>query len=531
MVNRCIVLILTVASCAAVPKSSRKHELQRLVPLPRIEFAAPLEFDRNAGFVVFPDANSAAVEAMRVLRPVKGVPDDAVEYLLAARVYQRGKDVPTALRTYARATELFRRKLDIEPEDIAALAGITESLSAFGKFAEALVHLEKALSLGPNDPKVALAAARYYKERAWQTLAGDRGLFSSVGFIDALTDLMASPPDAARRTEGKRLLFLAATALERAAALKPDAAEVSWERSIFLAFRAALEEALFQVQSGEYRSSELRAKLFEISSLADLRKAADSADATPEMIGAAAFATLYGDLYPRNQADDLLFGGVWPNLTAETQSVLRKYGIRLEKIALSGQRDSAAAAELLGCVRFYLLKDSAGGQRSFRQALSNEPKRHRSWELLVLATASTGDAGQLLEACQSRAASLPGPRSSVMLAKAYDRNGDSTRAEWTALNAASAYPNDFLVNLSLAALLLKRDNAESFLWRVQEAVTKAEKQFGSNFSRQNHIDFVLIKSIYLAMADQTDQARAVLKEFSARGNPPPEIQELTRLLD
>src|SRR4029079_6044538 len=129
--------------------------------------------------------------------------------------------------------------------------------------------------------------------------------------------------------------------------------------------------------------------------------------------------------------------------------------------------------------------DYTGGQRSFREALRIEPMRERSWDLLVLAVASAGTAAELGDACGERATLLPNARSSVMLVKSYDRQGDVTRAELNALIASGLYPHDFYVNLSLPSVFLKREDPESILWRAGDALTKAEKQMTANGSRQS----------------------------------------------
>ena len=68
MWRQCIILCLSFVSCFAIPRSSGKRELQRLVRLPRIEFASPLVFDRTSGFVIFPNEVAAATEAAEALK-------------------------------------------------------------------------------------------------------------------------------------------------------------------------------------------------------------------------------------------------------------------------------------------------------------------------------------------------------------------------------------------------------------------------------------------------------------------------------
>src|SRR5689334_4936489 len=113
MWRQCIILWLAAASCLAVPRSSGKRELQRLVRLPRIEFASSLIFDRTTGFVIFPNEGAAARDASELLKEVKGTPTDAPLFLETARIFARGGDVASSIRSYARAVDLFGRKAEL----------------------------------------------------------------------------------------------------------------------------------------------------------------------------------------------------------------------------------------------------------------------------------------------------------------------------------------------------------------------------------------------------------------------------------
>jgi hypothetical protein len=146
--------------------------------------------------------------------------------------------------------------------------------------------------------------------------------------------------------------------------------------------------------------------------------------------------------------------------------------------------------------------------------------------LLTLAAVQQGPE-EFVEVAEQRMEAWPHARSSVLLVKSYERRGDTLRAEWSALNAAGVYPNDWLVNLTLAAMLLKDENAESFLWRVEDAIKKAEKGLGANPKRQQRLDLVLVKSVFLAMSDRKEEARQLVETVRPL---PQELQEVMRIL-
>src|SRR5688572_18993039 len=137
----CWLTMLSVATASAVPKASAKRELQQLVRLPVVEFGTPLEFHRRFGFVVFPSESMAARDAAQILKEGKDTPrrsaDEALRALMSARTHDLQGDAAGAMRQYAKAIDLFRKRLEVSPEETRSLAGLGEALVALGRFSEA----------------------------------------------------------------------------------------------------------------------------------------------------------------------------------------------------------------------------------------------------------------------------------------------------------------------------------------------------------------------------------------------------------
>lgn len=523
MFGRCVLLWVTVVSCLAVPKGSAKRELQQLVRLPLLQFPMPLEFERRFGFVAFPDESTAALEVGKLLKEAKEEARtrsaDAGIHLRAARMYDAQGDSTGALRQYSRAIDLFRKRLEVSPEETRSLAGLGEALAALGRFTEAQAVLERARGSGSGGVELWLAQARFYRERAWFAAAGEAQRYGSSSFLEQLISMVANSPEPTRVEDSKRFLRLAEEALTRAFEMEGGLpAERLLERAAFRSFKGAMQTAFEQIQNVELRSRALRAAIFTEEALNDLLAGAELSDAPAVMAASALAATMGSDVLV-NWSARAEKGG--------TQNYVRQVANRLQQIATEGGETASEAAEFLGCVQMHSLQDRSGARRSFRQALALEPGRHRSWELLTLASAQEGP-DEFVEAAEERVSAWPNPRSSVLLVKSYERDGDNLRASWTALNAAGTYPNDWLVNLSLAAMLLKDKDAESFLWRVEEALKKAEKGLGANPKRQSRIDFVLVKSVFLGLSDRPEQARELVEGVKPLT---PELQEILRVLE
>ena len=522
---RCVIIAMTIVSCAAIPKAGARGELQRLVRLPQVDFPTPLNFDRTSGFTVFPLSGAAGLKAAQLLRDVKGEPEDAIQFLKAARILASGGDVPNSIRSFARAADLYARKIQSDPVNTKSLAGLAEALAALGRFGESQAVLEKAARADADPVLLDLAFGDFHKEKAWGVFAGEENRFSSGTFLEVL-ELMVRRGDGTRIEAARAELRHASEYFEKLAQRSERSAEVLLELACFRSFQEGLEAAFAQLLKRERSSRDLRKSLFAERAITPLLEAAQKEDAEAGTIASAICAAALSD----SRGDDPTPGG-WADLSKEASIKASNLCRRLQEIAESGSKQAAEAAEYLGCLQVYLMKDFSGAERNFRAALRAEPVRERSWELLVYSIFSGSDSSRLVDTCEERSLLFPNARSSILLVKAYDRQGEATKAEWAALGAATLYPNDFSVNLSLAALLLKRNNAETLLWRAGDALTKAEKQLGPSPTRDAQFAFVLLKSIYLAFSDKAEEAKALLSPFVAPGNFRIEAEEALQAIE
>lgn len=520
-----LTLLLTIASCLAIPRASGKRELQQLARLPRLDSPVPLAFDRNQGFIVFPNESTAAAEAAEILSAAKGAPRDAALHLKASQVQSAGGSPVDSIRSLARAIELFSRQIELEPSATAPLIGLADACLGLGRFSEAQAALDKAALLAPNDAAVDLALARLHQEKAWSLFVGEENRFNTASFLEIVRG-------AARRATNKRV---AAASAELGAARKlldQHAGEIAAtpaflrQRAAFISFSAALERAFALADSRDFNSPSLPASLFQPAALEDLEKAAQMAADDPRQITIAAFFDVGLQLLAVSPDAD-----PWSELRPNTRGRVLDLCRQLQAVADVGSKEAAQAAELLGCTQIFALRDFPGAQRSFRAALRFQPQRARSWDLLAYAAFQEDNPGKSVEVCEDRSAALPNARSSALLIHSYEDSGDASRAEWAALVGSAMYPNDLHLNLCLAALLLRRDDLSATLIRVGDALNIAEKQLNQTSSLQHHLDFVALKSIYLGLSDRANEARALLQPYLAAGNAAANLADIFRALE
>ena len=517
-----IILALTV-SVYGVARVSKTEELKRLARLPKIQLAPALEFDRHGGFVVFPDSRALTAEAAKIQKELKAerAPESEVEL---GRIYDRLGNHGLALRFYKRGIDQLKRKAEIDPSEggVQALLGATLALT--GQFDEALPHLQNAVTLAPEKAECWIAFGTYYKERAWRSLVSDTAIYGNINFLDGLNELMVLGPESNELEEAERFLDSGRDCFERAIRFGPEQASVFAERAVFRAFESAVRASLNTLQTGSELTKPLRATLISDPVLADVQRAAELDPEDPGRLAVAAFLPLVAAIYQEHLAETVLWESRAPRIAPAHAQPVSWAVTQLSGLSESDNPEVAAeAAELLGCVKLLVFRDSAGGLKSFRAALAVSADRERAWDLLTLELNRRADLEQLVEHCSERVIASPSVRNYLFLAKAYERLGEYTKAEWIVLTALATSANDFYANLALANLLLKRPDHEGFLGRVQDCLNKAEKHMGPSPTAQNHLDLALTKGIYFALSDQPEKAREVLRRAEESRGPNPEI--------
>lgn len=519
------ILLAAIVSAQGVAKVSRLAELKRLARLPEVELAPPLEFHRHAGFVVFPDASGLAIQAAELLKELKEPPPEPAGLMRLGRLYDRMGNAGLGIRFYTRAVDLFRRQLESKPEDPLPLAGLGEALGLAGRFQEALPHLERAIRNAPQNGACWQAFGRYWKERVWWAIAGAEGVYGSTRFIDAVEAFAAGGMRASELEEIEKWLGLGQAAFDRAVELEPAEAKAFEECAVFSAFAGAIRAAIRAIRSSSVPLQPFEAFLLERPVVEDLRKAAELDRSNPALLGVAALAPLFAAVYGEQLPEQLLWtSSAAARLSAADARAVSSAVTRLGALAESARKETAAAAaEMLGCIQLLVFGDSAGGRKSFRAALEASPSRSRAWDLLALDLHRSGDFRELAEHCAERVEHSPSARNAVLLAKAYAKTGDYTKAEWITLSALASHPNDFLANLSLASLIFRRPDHHLFLGRAAECIKKAERYIGPEPTRQNRLDLALTKAIHFALSGRSEQAREVLQDFQRGSGGHPEI--------
>lgn len=487
MLLRAVFLLAMTVSVYGIARVDGTEELKRLARLPKIQLASPLEFDRHLGFVIFPDTLGLSEEAKRLQREIEKeegqTTESAARWIEIGKIYDHLDNPILAGRFYRRAAEAQRRKVDLDPASARALAGLGSALSLLGRFDEARPHLQRALALAPERAESWLAMGTFHRERLWRLMESEAALRGSRGFLEALHEFMAAGADSSELDEAAWLLEQARECHDQAARLEPGSAEVFIQRGIFRAMEAAVRTALAALRDDTPAGQPLRASLVPPGVVEDFQRAADLDAENPARLGVAALLPLFAHLYAHRLPDSIIWEGGAPR-TGDASS-----GVYVARL----------------------------------QALAADPSRERAWDLLTLELNRRGEFASLVEECSDRVLASPSARNFLFLAKAYERIGDYIKAEWIVLSALAASQNDFYANLALANLLMKRPDHGAMLPRAGDCITRVQRHLGPSPTLQNQIDLALTRALHLALSEQPEDARKVLRQVERLAGPHPEI--------
>lgn len=528
---RALILLAFSFSTWGIPRPDTKEQVKHFARLPKVEFTAPLTFSVEAGFVVLPDPAAAQRQISELRKENKKDGTEGSLFLQMARLNEQVNNRGEAIALFYRASELLRKRIEIDPTDAVSMCDLAEALSALSKFNEAEHFIQRAAEMTPQSGSVLAAKANLAKIRAFRALVSDEIFYARSSFLDCVAELVREGCKPQQIEQAEKFLGEASAAFDRLVEAEPKKAEWLMRRAGFKAFRASTQRALLLLRGGDTGGQSFLQAIFSEDALSDLEAAA-RLNPTANILGTCSMFPLLACTSDPSAGHPRLFKDrIWDHLSDEQRARLRANMAELQKLADSAdEKLSARAYEILGCVQYLALQDEATSEASLRQAIDRNPKQERAWDLLMLLLSNRGRVSELMDLCQDRAEANPSPRNLFLFAKAAERAGEPSKAESALTLALGANQADFLANLGLANMLIKRPDADDFLGRIQDCLTKADRNLGPHPSYQNMLDLAFTKSLYYALSDDLDRARTVLKEWLPRARENSEINEMLLVL-
>jgi len=334
-------------------------------------------------------------------------------------------------------------------------------------------------------------------------------------------------PTAAQAARARSLLAEARTCYDRAVAAQPQSADAYTARAGFRSsVGAALQGILNALQpagavsiaaavpSGE---KEMATAWASASSLSDLKEAARLGPNDLTDVGIAALFNVMSFKLQHGAAQAAAGRTAWVALPEATRRPIEEAMRPLEALALSANTDKEAAAkasEAAG-ILWLLLGSAAPAASSLRRAVALDPRRETAWDglavLLVGAQDYTG-AATLLEA---RVKVLDTARGHLLLAKVYDKTGQTDKEAAQVRAALAEAPDDLTVNMAQAALLLRGSGDAATLGQAGKQLTRTDALYRKTApqTREAWEDQTLLVSLYRALTGDAASAREKLDEI------------------
>jgi tetratricopeptide (TPR) repeat protein len=505
-------LILTAAlvalSAQGITPEVGKEKLRSLVRLPSISFQAQWTFDPEQGFAI----GTGAVDTLARIAELRGGLQqdngDAEIHLALAELYAGLGDNRNARLSWQRAQNLFRKRLEQQPDNGPLLTGLGRSLAGVGRDDEAESVLRRAVVHGSTDWRCQVALGRFLDSLARRAILNrpiPAASASDAGNPPAIPDR----PSAAEVALAQKQLVEAGECFERAVDFAPKESEAYYRRGMHRCLRQVLLNQIGVAGAADGELSDAYEDCFTPEILADLQRASQLSPNDYRLIGGTVLFEIYTVSTRSRQAQIT----TWSSLPDKSQQSVRESIARLEELAQDSQpRKAAGALEVLGILQGPVLHEPTRCVNNLRRALALQPTRDQAWEVLLSTLSEAGRYDELLDVCEDQVRLKETPRTHVLLAKAHEKLKQWDSCEEQAQLAALQDPNDFNATFTLGALLLKRSrgNAE-VLTQANQWLARSEATLNKTprirRTRDQVIELTLTRSIYFALTDEMDTAR------------------------
>ncbi len=510
-------------------KPPELDKLRQIASLPPMHISLILFVDQHDGFL-FPGKEPETDSQISQLRgALRGDDTDADRYYRLGQLHENKWDKQGANEAYTKAVELYRQKVRAEPENFVLLSEFGTALVAVEQETEGEAVLRQAVERAPKawECWVALGnslVTKAYKEirkAGMQPSKEEEPKESRSGFTFPGFGRLPFYPVSIKSTSepefvlARDCLAKAETYFDRAVAVAKKEPRVYLKRAWFDFFRASVE-----ILKDNGQSKQPLTRL-----AADLKKAAELNPQDELAVGSAAFWEVFSswtDAGGLVGAFEFRLPGVyfdwriiliakkdtWKNLPEATKNSVIRAMKRLEELAQKENAASAVrAAEMVAYFQFKVIGNYGAAAKSFRRLATLDPQNETAWDLLTICWGMADNDDQSIIVCKERLRLKDSAHNHFMLAKVYERTNQLKEAEDQIRVGLKMEPDDFLANLSLGVLLLKRGDNPEVLAEAGQCLKKANSALSKDSSPEERSDYSATNALYLALTGNINEAK------------------------
>ena len=511
-----LMLVATMGCYGAAPETGAK-KLREVARLPTIDLAFGLKFQSGNGWtlsVVGVEEDSTA-EITSLRKELNGDLSDAERFTRLAALYARANDKTNLQAAADKALELWKRRVELQPDNGPFLAEYGNSLTSAEKYGEAESVLRKATRVAPAEWKCWMELGKFLDAKAHRALGSD----SLQPGENLFARIFEKSPSANQVKEAEKVFDEAGECFAKAVGSAPNEAQVFFERAAHRSMRNAFK-SVYRILRGESTNrTEITKAMFTPDSISDFREVVRLSPKDPVAIGGCAFFEAWSHALQKRETlqsgEDL--GNLLPDETR--QSILGLFA-RLENLSESSDPHLAAGAlTSLAIARAIVRGDFPGGISHLRRALALVPASDTASALLVSLYVSQARFDEVLTLCEQNVKRKDTIHNRSVLAKVYDKLNKAEKAEAQIRSILKKEPDHIWSNVALASLLLKRGHDESVLREARGVLEKTkpllEKTDASGI-RDLQIHYVLTVAVFYGLAGGNEAARTELKEVLGR---------------
>jgi len=509
-----ILLLLFPALARAATPEPGNDRLRKLLKFPAVSLDAAFTLNSEEGFSMLEAKADAPREIVEVRKQLKGDSSDAERYSRLGELYASSRDRKKADECYGKSAGLFRQLVASKPNDPELLSNFGRALWLANQNEEAESVLRRSIEIEPDRTSSWHALGHFLEAEAKRVLLGGAGSNRMQLQPDKLiVAIVQDRPNAEQVARSRKLASEASGCFDKAVTISTNSSDAYLQRALHKSFDGFLQAIYDFVQNQKAEPDEILKGMFSLDCLGDFKKAAElsSTDYRPVVIAAFFEAFAYSAQAGKSPR---FTSPVWDQLPDRAQNSIRNGITRLENLGTQADaRKAAGALESLAVLQGFVVGDRTGAEASARRAVTLDPKREQSWDLLVGFLLAPEKQEELKNVCEERVHQKDSARNRVLLAKAYERLNQLGKAEQQIQLALRLDPNDFTANLCGAVLVMKRKSDGSGLGAAFRYLSKAEQVLKKENRdlEQRYLQLALISSIYYGLGGETERARELLR--------------------
>jgi tetratricopeptide (TPR) repeat protein len=473
-----VIICFVVSSHAAAPQRGADR-LRELVIFPAMNLNFDFGFATLGNAWVINGGANLPDQIYQLREELKGQPDDIKLLLHLGNLLESNDQTNESTPCYTKAEELCRKKLAANPRDDQTSLNLGEALLGLGQDQEAERAYRKATLISSNDWRCWVGLGNFLGNHCYSLLFPKPLLDqfdSSAMPSQAIWDYHPSP-DALAKSETR--CHEASQCFEKAVAMDPKESELFVQRAGFICQSNVLNCFFRHFHDKEpIDAVTWTSASCSKESIANLQKAAD--------------------LSPKNyQYISLVAYYVWMNATLKTSSQnlapdalpddarqsIHNAMTRLEILSQDPHTNTAVGAlENLAMLKGMFGTPAAAVVPYLRKAVSLDPSRDQSWDLLLSLLSDSASRDELTELFKTRLKYKDSARNHLLLARAFERQEKWDQAREEAKMALKREPDNpaiaLVAHLELAALALEQSSDPSHLTEAAEQFSRIEDALG-----------------------------------------------------